>query len=106
MGVINIIDKLWNYLNGYAIISIEGFNKMKLINNAVKKFIRFSDITSDKIKSTAIIPIEDLKKLNEINKSYKCISHDGCQGEIEIVYRCKECGEIINNEDLKIAPKE
>ena len=46
---------------------------MKLINNAVKKFIRFSDITSDKIKSTAIIPIEDLKKLNEINKSYKCI---------------------------------
>ena len=73
MGVINIIDKLWNYLNGYAIISIEGFNKMKLINNAVKKFIRFSDITSDKIKSTAIIPIEDLKKLNEINKSYKCI---------------------------------
>ena len=71
--MINIIDKLWNYLNGYAIISIEGFNKMKLINNAVKKFIRFSDITSDKIKSTAIIPIEDLKKLNEINKSYKCI---------------------------------
>ena len=26
--------------------------------------------------------------------------------EIEIVYRCKECGEIINKEDLKIAPKE
>ena len=41
-----------------------------------------------------------------LDKSYKCISHDGCQGEIEIVYRCKECGEIINKEDLKIAPKE
>lgn len=27
-----------------------------------------------------------------LDKSYKCISHDGCQGEIEIVYRCKECG--------------
>ena len=46
---------------------------MKLINNAVKKFIIFSYITSYKIKSTSIIPIEDLKKLNEINKSYECI---------------------------------
>ena len=73
--MINIIDKLWNYLNGYAIISIEGFNKMKLINNAVKKFIRFSDITSDKIKSTAIIPIEDLKKLIHDTIWNKPISH-------------------------------
>ena len=68
MGVINIIDKLWKYLSGYAIISIEGFNKMKLINKAVKKFIKFSDITSNRVKATAIIPIEDLKKLYELNK--------------------------------------
>ena len=72
MGVINIIDKLWKYLSGYAIISIEGFNKMKLINKAVKKFIKFSDITSNRVKATAIIPIEDLKKLYELNEGYKC----------------------------------
>ena len=70
--MINIIDKLWKYLSGYAIISIEGFNKMKLINKAVKKFIKFSDITSNRVKATAIIPIEDLKKLYELNESYKC----------------------------------
>ncbi|GEM_PF-1363929 len=70
--MINIIDKLWKYLSGYAIISIEGFNKMKLINKAVKKFIKFSDITSNRVKATAIIPIEDLKKLYELNEGYKC----------------------------------
>lgn len=70
--MINIIDKLWKYLSGYAIISIEGFNKMKLINKAVKKFIKFSDITSNRVKATAIIPIEDLKRLYELNESYKC----------------------------------
>lgn len=37
-----------------------------------------------------------------LDKSYKSISHDECHGEIEIVYRCKDCGEIINREDLKI----
>ena len=54
-----------------------------------------------KIILTALIIWGD----RHLDKSYKCISHDGCQGEIEIVYRCKECGEIINKEDLKIAPK-
>lgn len=70
--MINIIDKLWKYLIGYAIINIEGFNKMKLINKAVKKLIKFSDVTVDGVKATAIVSIEDLKKLYEINESYKC----------------------------------
>lgn len=70
--MINIIDKLWKYLIGYAIINIEGFNKMKLINKAVKKLIKFSDVTVDGVKATAIVSIEDLEKLYEINESYKC----------------------------------
>ena len=45
---------------------------MKLINKAVKKFIKFSDITSNRVKATAIIPIEDLKKLYELNEGYNC----------------------------------
>jgi len=84
VGVINIIDKLWKYLSGYAIISIEGFNKMKLINKAVKKFIKFSDITSNRVKATAIIPIEDLKKLYELMEiKYQDLLHALNTGKID-----------------------
>ena len=71
--MINIIDKLWKYLSGYAIISIEGFNKMKLINKAVKKFRKVSGNTSNRVRASAIILINDLKKLYELNESYKCV---------------------------------
>lgn len=41
-----------------------------------------------------------------LDKSYKCLSHKDCDGDIEIAYVCKSCGKIVDKKDLIIAPKD
>lgn len=37
-----------------------------------------------------------------LSKSYKCIKHKDCDGEVMITYVCKKCGQVLSKEELFI----
>ncbi|MFI3231467.1 MAG: sporulation protein YqfD [bacterium] len=70
--MVNIINKLWNYLKGYVIIEISGFAIERFLNLCANKNIILSEIEESKNGVLCRVNIDDFKKLKEFGKKTGC----------------------------------
>ncbi|MGL4790710.1 MAG: sporulation protein YqfD, partial [Anaerotignaceae bacterium] len=64
--------RLWNYFNGYVIISVVGFSVERFINLAAIRGIYIWNIKKEKNRTTMNVSLRGFKKLKECGKKTKC----------------------------------